>query len=239
MDTQKQKISTEDDYREFHSDFDEPTIVADHPSKHPHKSNASHTKHAPNLQQPDMYVALDVCAFIAFVAMIFTELILMYVLPSQNLVGENSSALLWGLTQSDWNIVHLGTLVALMTALTPYFFLHWHWLVGVATKRQKTHSGLRFGLGAIGLVTLFIFAVSPDINTPRPISVDYNSSERGWNAMTLGEVSAQTGIPIQTLLNELKLPADTPPASQLGNLSHEYGFDAQDEINRIVDNYAN
>jgi len=55
-------------------------------------------------------------------------------------------------------------------------------------------------------------------------------------SMTLAELEKATGVAVEVVLRELKLPSDVPHEEKLGRLSHQYGFEI-DDVRRIVDNH--
>jgi len=52
-------------------------------------------------------------------------------------------------------------------------------------------------------------------------------------SMSLEEVERETGVPVNTLISGLSLPADTAPQDKLGRLGRQYGFD-MDDVRAIV-----
>ncbi len=212
------------------------------------------------MRRTTIHFIVDAFAFVALVAMVSTGFILRYVLPpgSGPLLGEGighgsahkSITFLWGLTRQEWGDIHFWVSIALLAILALHLFLHWRWIASVIRNQPKEHSGVRFGLGVVGVVALFIAAVAPFLSPTRNIPryrIDNGNIDpqprimlrdkvRVHDSMTLRDVERQTGMPVDVLLKELSLPAKISPDSHLGRLSRVYGFDLE-EIHRIVDRY--
>lgn len=197
-----------------------------------------------------IHLILDAGAGAAFIGMVSTGLAMRYVLPPVN-AAQDSITLLLGFTRPEWVGIHFHISIALMAILAVHFFLHWRWLIGAIKNQPTEHSGIRFGLGMAGLLTVLLFAAAPFLgpkrNIPRYRQMDEISSEslpsiklrdkfKIHGSMTLQDVERQTGIPVDVLLAELGLPANISPDSQVERLSRVYEFDMQ-RIHEIVDSY--
>jgi hypothetical protein len=55
--------------------------------------------------------------------------------------------------------------------------------------------------------------------------------------MTLREVEETTGVPVETILRELGLPAGISPEERLGRLRRQHGFEMY-ELREAVDKHA-
>lgn len=213
------------------------------------------------MKRSTIHFAVDSLALVALVAMTSTGFLLRYVLPpgSGRLLGEgtgygaarNPITLLWGLTRQEWGSIHFWISTALMAILAVHIFLHWRWIVSVVRNRPKDHSGVRFGIGVVGLVSVLGFAMTPFLSPTRSIprieltdeletnsqpSIKLRQRARIRGLMTLRDVEKQTGTPVDVLLRELDLPGNISPDSHIERLSRIYGFDVE-AVHEIVDRY--
>ncbi len=165
-----------------------------------------------------------------------------YILPP----GSGHHTTIWGLDRHEWGSIHFWIAAAFFTVLAFHLVLHWRWIVSVVMRRSHEGSGLRAGLGIVGLVVIIALALSPLIT---PVERDVNSkhvpilsahqyedtSIRG--SMTLNEVAESTGVPLAHLIESLKLPEVTSPEEKLGPLKRKYGFEMND-VRAIVKEYT-
>ena len=183
---------------------------------------------------------IDAVAFVGFVFLAATGVLLHFVLPP----GSGHFATLWGLDRHEWGMIHLWVAVALFAAMTLHLFLHWRWIVCVVRGRPKEGSGTRAGLAIVGVVALLGLAVSPFVSSVDQTGAPphkLRTSEREatedlgiQGAMTLGEVAQSTGVPIEKIVQALGLPADVSPDERLGRLRRTYGFE-MDDVRKIVE----
>jgi len=131
--------------------------------------------------------------------------------------------------------------------LAVHLFLHWRWVVSVTRGVPREESGLRVALGLVGAFAIMALAVAPLLS---PVEGDHDGPGCGGQsrleqhsdgpirgAMTLGDVELITGVPVDHLVRELGLPANTTAEERLGRLRREYGFSMAD-VRRIVDDYT-
>ena len=119
--------------------------------------------------------------------------------------------------------------------------------MSVVTGRPREASGLRAGLGFVGLVAVIALAFSPLLT---PVEKDFTGNEgsrlsahqheglsiRG--SMTLREVAQATEVPVAYMIKSLKLPTSISPEKRLGPLTREYGFSMYD-VREIIAEYNN
>lgn len=123
------------------------------------------------MKRTTINMVIDATAFIAFALLVSTGLLVRYQLPhgsgdpTHGGFGRAAQArpvtLLWGLSRHDWGDIHYWIALTLMAILAVHVVLHWKWIVYVVRGRQTDASGLRLGLGMVGLIAVVGFAVLP------------------------------------------------------------------------------
>lgn len=197
----------------------------------------------------------DALAFIGFVFLTTTGILLRYQLPpgsgrldsigGGHRAQEKVVSVLWGLTRHEWGDVHYYIALALMAVLAFHLVLHWKWIVCVVRGKPVEGSGYRLGLGIVGLLAVLLLGaaplLAPQTQLPRSElqteSTDKASLETDEDAirgeMTLAEVETRTGVPATHILEQLGLPLDTSTEERIGQLRRKHGFQMED-IRRIV-----
>ena len=203
----------------------------------------------------------DALAFAGFVFVVATGFLLHYLLPpgSGSLHGvvtgygaaERPVTLLWGLTPHDWGNIHFWIALGLMLVLALHLVLHWRWIRSSIRGRAHSGSGIRVGLGIVGVLSLAAIAITPwlspttyvsraqlseSVAEERPLTPHKPTSPDTRGMMTLKEIEDLTGVPTVYLLEHLSLPHDVSPDERLGRLRRIYGFTMQD-VRRIVVEY--
>jgi hypothetical protein len=178
---------------------------------------------------------IDVIAFTGFLFLTTTGVLMRYLLPP----GSGRFASLWGLNRHEWGTVHFWISVAFLSVLAVHLLLHWRWIVHTLTGRPSENSGLRAGLGIVGLLALIALSLAPVIT---PVEVSESALTRGKDiqirgAMTLAELEQETGVPAAHILEMLNLPSSISKDQRIGVLKRTYGFEMGD-IRRIIRDYG-
>ena len=184
---------------------------------------------------------VDVVAFAGFVVLTTTGVLMRYILPP----GSGHYSTIWGMDRHEWGGIHFWMSVLFFSILAFHLILHWRWIVSVVTGRPREGSGLRAGLGIVGLVTVVALASAPllapvvqDTSDKAASSLSAHPYEelsiRG--SMTLREVEEATGVPAAYLIKSLKLPDTISVEERLGPLKRQYGIEIND-VRYIVKTY--
>lgn len=194
------------------------------------------------MRKPTRNLIVDGLGFTGFLLLATTGVLMRYVLPP----GSGRRAAIWGLDRHGWGDLHFWIAVVFFALLALHLVLHWRWIVSVVRGRPREGSGIRVGLGLIGLVAVVALALAPLLTPVERIAAGPSSGDRGPHEgsgleavrgdLTLRELEAQTGVPAGHVLRELGLPADVPRDERLGRLRRQYGFDMP-ALRRIVDDY--
>ena len=187
-------------------------------------------------------------AFVGFVALISTGLLMRYILPP----GSGHYAAVLGLDRHEWGGIHFWTSVTLLVVLALHVILHWGWILCVVLGRTRERSRVRGGLGLLGVAALAAIAVvplaAPVERTATPGDDDSAGSSSSLlsshqyedvaiqGSMTLAEVEATTGVPADYVLAALELPDSVSLDERLGRLRQRYGFEMS-EVREIIRNH--
>ncbi|OGP86840.1 MAG: hypothetical protein A2Y95_01385 [Deltaproteobacteria bacterium RBG_13_65_10] len=186
------------------------------------------------MRKADLNFVVDVVAFVAFVFLAATGVLVRYVLPP----GSGHFSMLWGMDRHEWGQLHFWTAVVLMASLGFHLFNHWRWVVGMVKGPPREGSGLRVALAAIGVMALVGLAAAPFFgrveqtgeppHRMRLAETDEGTVRKIDGSMTLNEVEQLTGVRAAVILRDLGLPPDLPLDVRLGRLRKEHGFELND-----------
>ncbi len=193
------------------------------------------------MRRTDINFIIDMTAFIGFVVMTITGILMRYVLPP----GSGHHSTIWSLDRHEWGDIHFWISVVFFSLLALHLVLHWRWVVSVVTGRPREGSGFRAGLGIIGLLaaialalSLFLSPVETDLTSNSASSRSghgYDGSEiRG--SMSLKDIAAATGVPAIYIIEALELPDSTSVDEQLGSLKRKHKFEITD-VRIIIEKY--
>lgn len=192
--------------------------------------------------------AIDVAAFVAFLLLFSTGLLLRYQLPpgSGRLQGMGSGhgaadrpvTVLWGWTRHEWGEVHFWIAGLLVAILAVHLVLHWKWIVCVVKGTRSDASGMRFGIGLVSLVGLLLLAAMPLLAPTQRVTrgelqqqggLEAAETESAWTtelrgSMTVQEVAEAGNMTVGELLDRLKLPADTAKDERIGRVLRRHGL---------------
>ncbi|MDF1582423.1 MAG: DUF4405 domain-containing protein [Methyloprofundus sp.] len=105
---------------------------------------------------------IDAIALIGFVFLAVTGVLMYYILPP----GSGAYMSLWGLNRHDWGELHFCVSLLFFAVLSVHLVLHWRWIICALKGKASDKSGVRLGLGLLGLVILIAFAVAPFFASP-------------------------------------------------------------------------
>lgn len=212
------------------------------------------------LKRPAVNFLVDAFAFVCFVFLTTTGILMHYILPP----GTGGARSTWGLGRHDWGAIHFWLAVAFLAALAVHLILHWRWITAMVRGRSREieNPRPRVAFGLVSLVGLLALAVAPLLTPVGPGTgkeaghggresasaqaeaagpgrgkvegPEADSKEhaiRGY--LTLREVAEQQSLAVDDLKRELKLPADFPLDERLGPMQGRYGY-SMDRVNEVV-----
>jgi hypothetical protein len=199
-------------------------------------------REVPAMARPTVNFVVDSFGFVGFVLLTATGVLMRYVLPP----GSGRYTAIWTLDRHEWGSIHFWLAITFLAVLAFHLFLHWRWIVTVLRGQPREGSGARVALGTVGLVALLALALSPflspveraggELRTPAPHSSERERSESIRGFMTLDEIQEVTGVPADTIAQDLGLPPGVPKDERLGRLKQTHGF-AMEDVRRIVEAY--
>jgi hypothetical protein len=193
------------------------------------------------MKRPTQNFTIDTIAFIGFVLLSTTGVLMRYVLPP----GSGRFKTVWGLDRHEWGSIHFWIALVFLGILAIHLVLHWRWIVTFITARPREGSGLRAGLGVVGLVGLMVLSFAPLLS---PIETTAERSGKGvalsqkqeniqiLGSMTLSEVEKNTEVPAEHIIQRLGIPSDIDKDERLGKLKRKFGF-TMDAVRNVVRNY--
>jgi hypothetical protein len=193
------------------------------------------------MRRPNLNFIIDVVAFVGFVTLTTTGVLMRYLLPP----GSGRHSTIWSLDRHEWGDIHFWISVAFFSLLALHLLLHWRWIVSAVSRQHHEASGFRAGLGIVGLVTVVALALSllltpverdPVGNRASPPSSHKYEESSIRGSMTLKMVEEATGVPAAYIIESLKLPESTPVERPLGLLKREHRFEIH-EIRGAVREY--
>ncbi len=194
------------------------------------------------MKKPKVNFIIDSVAFGAFFFLITTGVLMRYILPP----GSGHFTTIWGMDRHQWGTIHFWISIIFFSVLALHLVLHWKWVVCVIKGKPHEGSGFKVGLGVIGLLTLIAFSIAPliqqvEVSTSKNDKVDVSSAHKYEDIsirgqMSLLEVERTTNVPVNYLIEKLRLPATLTGEEQLGQLKRTYGFEI-DDVRKIVSEY--
>ncbi len=194
------------------------------------------------MKSPKKNFIIDTVAFICFVFLVSTGVLLYYTLPP----GSGHYNTIWQLDRHEWGDIHFWMAVGFLVVLSLHLVLHWRWIKSLIRGKKRKKSGYRASLGLVGLIALLAIAIAP-ILSPVEYSKKSNIEETGnskkehkdqkiQGVMTLFEVEQISGVPVEYIVRELQLPPNVSKERKLEWLKKEYGFKMED-VRQLVEKY--
>jgi len=100
---------------------------------------------------------IDVLAFLAFVFVVTTGVLLHYILPP----GSGRTIEVLGMNRHEWGDIHFLLSFAFLAVLAVHLFLHTRFIASVLRGHAEGGSRLRLALGLLGLLAVVALAAAP------------------------------------------------------------------------------
>jgi uncharacterized protein DUF4405 len=200
------------------------------------------------MKKTQVNFVLNLSAFYILIFMISTGLLMEYVLLPGSRGGHGLS--LFGMNRHDWGDIHFYLSIAFMIAMLLHIVLHWNWIRSLFTKNFSSKTTLIFSFVLITSLLLigapFFLPIDRDLDAESHERFGEHGIEREGDSsfmgsqeihirgfMTLEDIEEQSGVSVSLILETLKLPADTPANSKIGQLTRTNSIDL-DFVREIV-----
>jgi len=113
------------------------------------------------LKKSSLIALIDIIAFISFIFVVSTGVLMRYVLPPKS--GKFTEIL--GTSRHEWGDIHFYITFIFLAILSIHLILHWRFIRNVFRGRIKKANGSRLILGLVGLLAVLALAVAPFVAT--------------------------------------------------------------------------
>lgn len=93
------------------------------------------------MKRTNLNFIIDVVAFVGFVLLTTTGVLMRYILPP----GSGRYSTIWRLDRHEWGGIHFWISVVFFFVLALHLVLHRRWIVSVVTGQPREGSGFRAG----------------------------------------------------------------------------------------------
>ena len=133
---------------------------------------------------------IDVFAFVSFLFLIATGVLIRYVLPpgsggvashvdAGRRVLQKPVSLVWGLTRHEWGDIHFWLSVIFLIVVALHLLIHWKWIRVSFKGRDARGSRLQIAIGLSALAGLLALAVAPLLSPKKTVPRQELQAERG------------------------------------------------------------
>ena len=109
------------------------------------------------MNRATLILLIDIVAFVGFVFLTTTGILLHYLLPP----GSGRWSEVWSLSRHDWGAIHFWISVAFFAVLSAHLILHWRVALGLLRGHRPEQMNWRIALGLVALVAIVLLAVAP------------------------------------------------------------------------------
>lgn len=110
------------------------------------------------MRKADLNFAVDLTAFILFLFLISTGLLIYFILPA-----GSGHLTIWGMNRHAWGDVHFWVAVGFLSMIAVHLILHWNWIISMITRSKSSQpmSKKRLIITLTALIIAILFAVAP------------------------------------------------------------------------------
>lgn len=117
----------------------------------------------------------DAAAFIGFVLLVSSGVLLHYLLPA----GSGRWLAVLGLNRHEWGTIHFYVAATFFFVLSLHLILHWRAILGMVKGAEGGAQRWRLALGVIGLLALLAIAAVPWIAGTEETAADFRGGGQG------------------------------------------------------------
>lgn len=146
------------------------------------------------MRRPSMNLLVDLTAFVVFVFLTSTGILMHYLLPP----GTGHSSGIWGLSRHDWGSLHFWGSVTFLALLGVHLLLHWRWIVAMlqGRKSEVKGRGLRVAAGVVGLLALVALAAAPLLSPVQSLPGGERGGGAGEHIKGQGSGAGKSGLAV-------------------------------------------
>lgn len=132
------------------------------------------------MKRSSWMLLIDAVAFVSFLFLIATGLLIRYVLPAGSGQIEGYGAgwraaarpvsLVWGLSRHEWGTIHFVVSVVFLVVIAAHLFIHWRGIAAGIRGKGCRESRLQAAIGVGALVGLLALAIALVASPARQIS---------------------------------------------------------------------
>ena len=123
------------------------------------------------MKKSKLITLIDISAFISFIFVISTGVLMRYVLPPRS--GQSIEIL--GMSRHEWGDIPFYITFIFLVILSIHLILHWKFIRNIFHGRLKEASNFRLILGLVGLIAVLALAVAPFV-APK----EYSETSKGY-----------------------------------------------------------
>ena len=123
------------------------------------------------INKSKLIMFIDVSAFISFVFVVSTGVLMRYVLPPRS--GQSME--IFGMSRHEWGDIHFYIAFIFLAILSIHLLLHWKFIRNVFSGRIKEASASRLLLGLVGLLAVLALAAAPFV-----VSIEHSDPAKGY-----------------------------------------------------------
>lgn len=109
------------------------------------------------MKKSKLIALIDIAAFISFIFVVSTGVLMRYVLPPRS--GQPIEIL--GMSRHEWGDIHFYITFIFLAILSIHLVLHWKFIRNMFHGRIKETSNFRLMLGLVGLIAALALALAP------------------------------------------------------------------------------
>lgn len=125
------------------------------------------------MKRADLISLIDIIAFIAFLFLTSSGILMRYLLPP----GSGRWSEVWGMSRHQWGELHFWLALIFFAVLTFHLLQHWRFVLGLFRGRLKECMQLRVALGLTGLLAVILLSIAPLIS---PVTSDESRGDRPY-----------------------------------------------------------
>lgn len=121
------------------------------------------------LRRSSLIALVDILAFVSFIFVVSTGVLMRYVLPPKS--GKYAEIL--NLSRHEWGDIHFYVTFTFLAILSIHLVLHWKFIRNVFRRKTNKANKSRLIFGLVGLLAVLALAVAPFV---APIEDSKNTS---------------------------------------------------------------